>query len=111
MELTLVVTLMAIIGALAIPSMDGMSGEVKTRAAADAFRSALVTARARAIDEGRPYSVAVVPGTGHYRIAPDASSFWNGSASGESTGATPPLVQEARLPGNIRFPSETGDEP
>jgi type II secretion system protein H len=110
LEITLVIALMAIMAALAVPSMDGMYGEVKTRSAADCFRSTLLTARSHAIDEGRPYSVGVVPGTGHYRIAPDDPSFWNGA--GEATSpldsATPAFVLEESLPGGMHFATDDG---
>jgi Tfp pilus assembly protein FimT len=106
LEITLVIALMVIFLALAAPSLEGLYGEVKTDAAADAYRSALVTARAHAIDEGRPYRVAVVPGTGNYRIAPDAPSFWNGS--GESGSDAPAFVKEDVLPGGIVFATNEG---
>jgi prepilin-type N-terminal cleavage/methylation domain-containing protein len=110
LELTLVIALIAILAALAVPWMDGMYGEVKTRAAADCFRGALLTARSHAIDEGRSYSVGVVPGTGHYRIAPDDPLFWNGA--GEATSLVdseaPPFVLERSLPGGMHFATDDG---
>jgi Tfp pilus assembly protein FimT len=110
MELALVCALIAVLAMLAIPSMDGMYGEVKVRAAADAFSGALVTARKHAIDEGRSYRVGVVPGTAHYRIAPDDPSFWNGASDSASSSdsATPPFVLEGVLPGGLHFTTEDG---
>jgi Tfp pilus assembly protein FimT len=115
MELTLVIALMVILFGVAASTMlsEAMYGEVKTRAAADALREALVTARTHAIDEGRSYSLYVVPGTNHYRIAPDNSQFGSGAAGSGSNfaNATPSFDKEDTLPGNIRFNSENGDAP
>jgi prepilin-type N-terminal cleavage/methylation domain-containing protein len=112
LELTLVLALIGILLSVVLPySFDGMYGEVKVRGAADAFRSALVTARARAIDDGRTYTVAVANGTGHYRIAPDAAAFWNGAGDSSSSDQKPPLVSMGTLPGGIRFNSENDSDP
>src|SRR5262245_58866858 len=93
LELTLVIALLAILFAVAVSTMltEAVYGEVKTRAAADALREGLVTARTHAIEEGRAYSVSVVTGTSHYRIAPDDSPFGNGAVDSGNTfsSATP----------------------
>jgi prepilin-type N-terminal cleavage/methylation domain-containing protein len=115
LELTLVIALLAILFAVAVSTMltEAVYGEVKTRAAADALREGLVTARTHAIEEGRAYSVSVVPGTSHYRIAPDDSPFGNGAADSGNTfsSTTPAFVKEDTLPGGIRFNLDNGDAP
>jgi prepilin-type N-terminal cleavage/methylation domain-containing protein len=104
LELTLVLALIVVLLALAVPSLMGLYGEVKTDAAVDAFRAALVAARARAIEDGRPYSVAVLPGTGHYRIAPDSPSYWPGSGDSQPASLGPaPLVLTSLLPDRVQF--------
>jgi hypothetical protein len=52
----------------------------------------------------------VVPGTSHYRIAPDDPSFWNGvsDAASNSDSTTPPFVLEAVLPGGLHFTTAVG---
>jgi prepilin-type N-terminal cleavage/methylation domain-containing protein len=115
LELALVIALIAILLSVVLPySFDGMYGEVKVRAAADAFRSALVKARAKAIDDGRAYSVAVANGTGHFRIAPDAASYWTGTGDGGGADTKPALISTDTLPGGIRFNADndsTADSP
>jgi type II secretory pathway pseudopilin PulG len=115
MEITLVFAVMAILFGIAVSTMlsEAVYGEVKTRAAADALREGLVTTRTHAIDEGRSYSLWVVPGTNHFRIAPDDSPFGDGgSESGNNvSNSTPPFVKEDTLPGGIRFNLENGDAP
>jgi len=115
MEITLVLALMVILFGIAASTMltEAVYGEVKTRAAADALREGLVTTRTHAIDEGRPYSVWVVPGTNHFRIGPDDSPFGDGASnSGNNvSNSTPPFAKEFTLPGGIRFNLENGDAP
>jgi prepilin-type N-terminal cleavage/methylation domain-containing protein len=110
MELTLVVALIAVLAALAVPSLDGISGDTKVKAAGDAFRAALVDARSHAIDEGQPYNVAVIPGTGRFRYAPARAAFWNGSSDPGAGSSLPSTIEEGELPGEILFATEDGSD-
>jgi prepilin-type N-terminal cleavage/methylation domain-containing protein len=103
LEITLVLALICVLAALAAPSFEGMYGHVQVKAAADAFRTAMTEARSHAIDEGIPYSVAIVPGKGNYRVAPDSPSYWGGAGDSGSG-----FANDEVLPGNICFPLENG---
>jgi len=106
LELMLVMAIIVFLATLAYPSMAGLSGPVKLNGAADAVRSAWAQARAKAVEEGRPYRFAVVPGKGNFRIAPDSEDSWNG---GEASGPDGPgLVQEEALPPGVCF-SRSGE--
>jgi hypothetical protein len=85
-----------------------MSGPYKVNAAVDSVRSAWAQARGRAIEEGRPYRFAVIPGTGYYRVAPDQADFWTGSASPTHDPKDPCLVLEQALPRGVRFTLGSG---
>jgi type II secretory pathway pseudopilin PulG len=110
LEITLVMAIMVILGALSFPSIDAMYDAVKVDGAADSVRAAWSEAQAHAINESRPYRFAVVPGKGNYRVAPDSSEFWSGG--------TPPrgpddqwIVREGSLPKGVVFPNPDGSTP
>jgi type II secretory pathway pseudopilin PulG len=105
LEISLVIALMVMLLALAVPSMDGLYGEVKVKGAADKFEAAMLTARSHAIDEGVPYGVAIVPGTGHFRIA-TAASFKAGGAGDSNpamAGGSGSFAEQGELPDGIVF--------
>jgi prepilin-type N-terminal cleavage/methylation domain-containing protein len=102
-EMLLVVAILIALAAIAYPTLAAMYGDVRVKAAADEVRAAWTEARARAIEDGRPYRFAVQPGTGHFRVAPDAAEFWDGSGGSGDENAPPPHLQEDQLPNGIAF--------
>jgi len=105
-EIILVLALIVVLTTLVYPSLDAMYGQYRLTQAADMVRAAWATARAHAMDEGRPYRFAVVPNKGNFRVAPDSSDFWGGqssdsSGSPDSSGISP--VSEDALPKGVRF--------
>jgi prepilin-type N-terminal cleavage/methylation domain-containing protein len=102
LEVVLVMALIVMVAALVYPSYNAAQGYFKMNAAVDAMRAACAQARAHAIEEGRPYRIAIVPDTGNYRVAPDAPEFWAGSAPAFDP-ENPALVLEKALPKGVRF--------
>jgi prepilin-type N-terminal cleavage/methylation domain-containing protein len=94
-ELMLVLALITILAALAIPSLEAMYGQYRLTAAVDQVRGAWATARAHALDEGVPYRFSIMPYGSSYRIAPDGTAPQESSNSG--------LVLEETLPKGVRF--------
>jgi len=114
LELLLVLALILLLAVIAYPSLDAMSGDLKLVSAADQVRAAWTQARTRAVNEGRPYRFALVPGKGNYRLAPDSSEFWSGDGAqtAESTESTEkPLVLERHLAKGVRFNSQDASTP
>jgi hypothetical protein len=105
MEVLLVLAILVIMAGIAYPSLEAMYSGYRLRAAADRVRSSWATARARALEEGRAYRFAVLPGYGNFRVAPDSADFWAGvGMAGTVTDATtPPFILEDTLPEGIRF--------
>jgi len=103
----LVMALLAILTALAIPSLEAMIGHYRLNAAVDQVRAALATARAHAVDEGQAYRFEMVPNGNSYHIAPDNADFPNDSSGGAppsgDSGTPPPLVLEETLPKGVQF--------
>jgi prepilin-type N-terminal cleavage/methylation domain-containing protein len=114
LEVVLVLTILVIVTVLAYPSLEGMYDNARLKAAADEVRAAWTEARTRAVNEGRPYRFALVPGKGNYRLAPDASEFWSGDGTQreDTTEETErPLVLEKHLARGVRFNTEDGTMP
>jgi type II secretory pathway pseudopilin PulG len=105
LELILVLALLVVIAALVLPSAESMYAQFRLTQGSDSVRAAWASARAYAIDEGRPYRFAIIPNQGNYRVAPDSSEFWSGSDQPRNStdSATPPLVVSKSLPKGLRF--------
>ncbi len=110
-EVVLVMALMVILAAIGYPSIESMYTSVKVDGAADSVRAAWAEAQAHAVNEGRPYRFAVVPGKGNYRVAPDSSDYWNGGVPQPSDGQEPPIVLTGSLPRGIVFTPEGAGSP
>lgn len=105
LELILVLAVVIMIMAAAIPSIQGMLDSAKLQEATDHLRSRFAEARSHAIEEGRPYRFAIMPDQGDYRLAPDTPDYWDDSQTTIGSGSTTnsALVVEAKLPSNILF--------
>lgn len=105
-EMILVLAIIIIVLAIAFPTLEDMYDGQKMLSGTDAVRSHWALARSRAIDEGRPYRFALVPGTGNFRIAPDSGDYWTGGGSTlPDDPANPPLDLCGQLPKGVRFSS------
>jgi Tfp pilus assembly protein FimT len=110
-EVILVLTLLVVIGALAIPAIDAMQAGPRLTAATDMVRARLSEARVHAIEERLPYRFAVKNGTGIFRAAPDTSDFWDdgtGGPAGQGDGSG--WVFDGTLPDKVTF-TATNDGP
>src|SRR5262245_60047620 len=102
-EILLVMAIVVIISAMAFPSLSAMYGSYKINGAVDSVRSAWADARARAIEEGRPYRFAVEPSGSSYRVAPDHPDYWEGNSIPTDDPNGQGLVIEQSLPAGVRF--------
>jgi type II secretory pathway pseudopilin PulG len=105
LEMMLLLVIIVMLAALAYPSLDSMYGDFKVSSAADQVRAAWAEGRAQAINEGRAYRFAVIPGKGNYRLAPDSNEFWggNGATSANPTSTDQPVILEKALPKGVRL--------
>jgi len=113
-EMVLVMAIIVILAAMVYPTLNqlignqGLTGKRGQTAALDDLRGKLAEARSRAMDEGRPYRVSVVPGKGNLRVAPDSDEFWGGSSSNSAASDSQgrkPLVLACSLPAGSHFAS------
>ncbi len=100
-ELVVVLALLVVVAAIAVPALDVMYSDLRVKAGVDALRASWAQARARAMNEGRPYRFAVVPNEGKYRIAPLNDSAWTGSS--DSSAPQSSSVTDDLLPKGINF--------
>jgi len=100
LEVLLVMAILVIMLAVAMPTLEGMMGNTRTRGAADEVTRAWATARSRSIDNGVPYRFAVQPESSKYRVAPDRDEYWSGDSGNDTDDGT---VLAGALPEGIRF--------
>lgn len=107
LEVLLVLALIVMLTAIAIPSLETWYSDGKLTAGADHLRARFAEARSHAIEDNRAYRFAVMPGQGEYRLAPDDPEFWGDAPAAGAENTTddsgPPLVVEDRIPSGIRF--------
>ena len=108
LELLCVIAVLVILGAVILPSLNGLSRDTRVTAAADLARGYCSEARARAIDDGRTYQVFASPDGRRLRLAPDESEQAEQPTEGQ---AVRPLIQETALPDAVTLvPMVTGDD-
>jgi prepilin-type N-terminal cleavage/methylation domain-containing protein len=105
LELLVVMAVLVLLAAIAVPTIDGMYGHVRMSAAVDTVKGIWAEARTNAIDDGVPYRFSVIPGEGKCRLAPDRAEFWSGGESSTEGG----VVIQSELPNGISFSSSSGD--
>jgi type II secretory pathway pseudopilin PulG len=76
MEILVVMAIMVIAGAITVPLLSTLLADSRLSAAADQVQAQLAETRARAMEEGRPWKLAYLPGTGVYQLAPEDSTEW-----------------------------------
>jgi Tfp pilus assembly protein FimT len=101
-ELILVCAILVVVAVLSAPSLQAMYAGYKLNGAIDSVRAAWAEARARAIDENRPYRFSVQPAGGAFRVAPDDDEYWAGGAPANDPNGRG-LVLEQSLPSGVRF--------
>jgi len=101
-ELILVLAILLVVAALAVPSLGAMYGSYKLNASVDSVRSAWATARAHAIEENRPYRFSVQPDGRAFRVAPDEDDYWSGQGPANDPNGEG-IVLEQSLPAGVRF--------
>lgn len=102
LEVCLVAAIMVIIAALAVPTLQSWYGYYKLQGAVDSVKAAWANARARAVEEGRPYRFSVEPSGGRFRVAPDQSNYWSGGGT-NSDDQQKAFILEKAMPPGVRF--------
>lgn len=75
-EILLVVVIILIVTSISVPVIRSMLVDSRSTAAGDMVRGRLAEARSRAMEDGRPWRVAMLSGTGVIQLAPEESADW-----------------------------------
>lgn len=97
-EMVVVVAVILLIGGVLLPTLAGLTGNSKMKAAADAVKARLMEARLNAMEQGRPYVFSLSPDGLKMRVAPDESVE---GEVGEDGQALPVVVIDEDLPEDI----------
>jgi Tfp pilus assembly protein FimT len=103
-ELIVVLAILAVVAALAVPSLQMMQGAYRLNGAIDSVKGGWAEARANAIAEGRSYRFAVQADGGGFRVAPDQDEYWsgNGAAPADDPNGQGKILEKS-LPKGVRF--------
>src|SRR2546423_5988455 len=71
LELLVVMAALIILGAFALPTLFGMRGDTRSKAAADMLKARMNEARSKAMEDGTPYRLAVSGDLRRAPLAPD----------------------------------------
>jgi prepilin-type N-terminal cleavage/methylation domain-containing protein len=112
LEVVLVMAIIIIFAAISYPAIDAMYAGARVEGASDAVRAAWADAAGHAVNEGRAYRFAIVPGKGNLRVAPDGAEFWNGEGgTANADPDNPAYILQSSLPKGMVFPDESGNVP
>lgn len=102
LELMLVMAVILVAGAIAVPAIDSMMSDGKAKAASDMVRARWAEIRGRAMREGRPYKFSVTYQSGKWRIEPE------NPADPSETGEDQNFYKEGELPQGVLFAKDQG---
>lgn len=86
LELMVVLALLVIFAAIAMPSFAGLKGNADQKAAMDLLRARIADARGLALQEAATFRLAVNKGGTKLRLAPESADFSSGAASEDASG-------------------------
>lgn len=105
-ELLVVLALIVVIASISVPVISTMLDEARLEGAADMIRAKTAEARAYAMDQGKPWRVAYIPGTGVIQVAPEESTDWEQM---EQTVIAKPGLFRDQLPKHVFMGTSPGD--
>jgi len=76
LELMIVMALIVVVTSISVPVVRTMLDDARLEGATDMVRAKTAEARAYAMDTGKPWRLAYIPGTGVIQVAPEDSTDW-----------------------------------
>ncbi len=98
-EMLIVLAIIVIVSALAVPVMRTMLDDAHMSAGADMVRARLADTRAKAFDTGKPWKLAYLPSTGVLQYAAEDADVWS-SSTDQTPDETPDYVRD-ELPKDV----------
>jgi prepilin-type N-terminal cleavage/methylation domain-containing protein len=78
-EMLIVLAIIVVVSALAVPVMHTMLDDAHMTAGADMMRARLADTRANAFETGKPWKLAYLPYSGIFQLAAEDDDEWSGS--------------------------------
>lgn len=107
-EVLVTLAVLVAIGGILAPTFRAMGRDTKSKAAVDTLRGRIADARGAAVEDGRPYRLAVSVDGKRVRVSPDAQAFVTMAAHAEEDDAGP-LVAESTLPPDVTATTQHED--
>lgn len=102
-ELVLVLALVVIATSLTFPLAQALFADTHLTAASDMVRTAMLEARSRAVEEGRPFVFSVQQNTGNFQVGPLEMAVGSGAEAPFTSGEMGDQVNQGELPKDIVF--------
>lgn len=109
-EIIVVMALIALLGAILVPTLTSVEGDRPIKAAGDLIRARMAEARSRAMDDGITYRLALSQDGRRVRVAPDDPAFTDAGPHDDDTAG--PLISDNVLPKTVTarvISDEAGD--
>ena len=107
-EVIATMTVLVAIGGVLAPTFRMMGRDTKSKAGADTLRGRIADARGAAIEDGRPYRLAVSIDGKRVRVSPDEQAFVTMAAQSDDDDVGP-LVAESMLPPDVTATTQHED--
>jgi prepilin-type N-terminal cleavage/methylation domain-containing protein len=101
LEVIVVMAAILILGSFILPTLFGMRGDTRSKAGADMIRGRMNEARAKAMEDGVPYRLAVSSDKKRLRLAPDTYESTGVAPTTTDTNSTGPYIREDDLPDTV----------
>lgn len=99
LELVVVMAALLILGALVVPTLFGSRRDTHVKAGSDILHTYIAKARAKAIEDGKPYRLAIYADGKKVQIQPDVDDA--GTPNEDEDQGTGPLICEEKLPEGV----------
>lgn len=112
-EILVVLAVLVILGAFIVPTLDSYRGNSRQKSAADGIRARLADARAKAMEQGTWYRLAVSTDKTRIRLGPDGPNFasLSGSDAPSLTSSVSEDQFEEGVTAELRFDSDDVQPP
>jgi len=98
LEVLVVMTALLILGSIVLPTLSGLRGDTRSKAGADMIRSRMNEARAKAMEDGLPYRLAVSNDKKRLRLSPDTFEATGIAPTTGDDNNSGPYIREDDLP-------------
>jgi prepilin-type N-terminal cleavage/methylation domain-containing protein len=101
LEIIVVMAAILILGSFILPTLFGIRGDTRSKAGADMIRGRMNEARAKAMEDGLPYRLAVSSDKKRLRLAPDTFEATGIAPTTDDSNTNGPYVREDDLPDTV----------